>query len=93
MAYLSTKEIENPIRNKKTVSTSLLWRTFCFVWIGFMSFLFYNLLTNIGGSVMEEMQDSDFKTDFKNNSGDTLYPKYDSDGYLLLNPYQSLKAE
>ena len=49
MAILSTEKIENPIRNKKKISTSVLWRGFGIIWVSLMSFLLYNMVMNVGG--------------------------------------------
>lgn len=47
IAYFSTKEVENPIRDKRKVSASMLWKGFGIIWIGFMSLLFYILVVEI----------------------------------------------
>ena len=82
LAYISTKEIENPIRNKKRVSTAALWRGFKVLWLAFMAGLLVNLVLGLGGSP-EEGIDFKRKTVFQE-------PKYDFEGYLLENSYASI---
>ena len=57
LAQISTIHIEDPIRNKKIVITSKLWRGFGVVWVCFMLFLMINIQQDIGGRVPAEDTD------------------------------------
>lgn len=72
MATLSTYEVENQIRNKKKVSSKLLWRWFGILWGGFMSLLLYQLVAQIGS-----LDWDDKPSVFSNNFEGSMFPKYD----------------